>query len=505
MNISIHSLLPILVGLPLIAAVTSVLISNRHARAWTSIVIAIFQLVITVLILLWLPESSETQRHALGGWGQPLGIDLYVDGFTALMLALTAALGLVLGIYSSFYFAEPQKAARFWPLWWLLITGLNALFLSGDIFNIYVTLEVIGLAAVALVALQGSRAALTASLRYLLVSLLGSLCYLLGVALLYREYGTLDLVMLSSVAAPTALSSAALVSMTAGLLLKTALFPLHFWLPLAHGSAPAPVSAVLSALVVKASFYLLARFWLDTLAPVATDLGLYIFGALGVMAIVWGSVQAFRAKRLKLMVAYSTVAQLGYLFLLFPLSSNVSVDGLSGSAMNAVAYLIVAHACAKAAMFLAVGNIMRVVGHDDIDRLKGLASTMPLSIFTFAIAGASLIGLPPSAGFVAKWLLLTAAISSGQWWWVIVILAGGLMAALYVFRILNLAFVDEKPCIVSKSTAPTSANAIPVIMPLCGFALATMTIFLGFNAQWLLDLTSHATHDLSLGNIGASR
>jgi formate hydrogenlyase subunit 3/multisubunit Na+/H+ antiporter MnhD subunit len=499
--LNVDILLPMLVGLPLIAAILTTLAKGHGLRASISIAVALIQLIIVVALLSWLSNGgtsleAQHQRYSLGGWGAPLGIDLTIDGFSALMLALTATLTLVLTVYSRYYFFEPHaqldKTARFWPLWWLLIVGINGLFLSGDIFNIYVTLEIIGLAAVALVALDGSRAALTAALRYLLVGLLGSLCYLLAVALLYRTYGTLDLAQLSVIAEPTAITWAALALITTGLLLKTALVPLHFWLPLAHGSAPAPVSAILSALVVKTSFYLLARFWLDALAPASTDYGLIMLGILGAAAIFWGSIQALRATRLKLMVAYSTVAQLGYLFLLFPLvlsTGDTRDAGLTGPAVSAIAYFIVAHACAKAAMFLVAGNIMRTFGHDDIARLHGLAKYMPLSLFTFAIAGASLIGLPPSAGFISKWLLLNVAIDAAQWWWVIIILSGGLMAAMYVFRVLNIAFisVDEKAQIEPKHL-PT--NKLPTIMPLCAFFLAMLTIALGFNAELILDLVT---------------
>jgi multicomponent Na+:H+ antiporter subunit D len=504
--LTVDTLLPMLVGLPLLAAILTTLLKSYGLRTSISIAVALIQLVIVVALLSWLSNSgpsldTQHQRYSLGGWGAPLGIDLTIDGFSALMLALTATLTLVLTIYSGYYFSEPHsqlnKTARFWPLWWLLIMGINGLFLSGDIFNIYVTLEIIGLAAVALVALDGSRAALTAALRYLLVGLLGSLCYLLAVALLYRTYGTLDLAQLSAIAEPTAITWAALALITTGLLLKTALVPLHFWLPLAHGSAPAPVSAILSALVVKTTLYLLARFWLDALEPAATDYGLLMLGMLGAAAIFWGSIQALRAKRLKLMVAYSTVAQLGYLFLLFPLflsTGDTRDAGLSGSAVSAVAYFIVAHACAKAAMFLAAGNIMRTVGHDEIDQLPGLAKYMPLSLFTFAIAGASLIGLPPSAGFISKWLLLNVAIDTGQWWWVVIILSGGLMAAMYVFRVLNIAFisVDEKVQTEPKSSIneQLTVNKLPTLMPLCAFLLAILTIILGFNAELILDLVT---------------
>jgi multicomponent Na+:H+ antiporter subunit D len=489
----ITALLPAFILLPLAVSVCCVLVNNIRVCVAISIISAAALLILSASTLLAINTyEAGILRYAFAGWGQPLGIELEVSGFTALMTALTCLLVFVLSVYSSVYFSSSDKALRFWPLWWLLIAGLNALFLSSDIFNIYVAFELIGLAAVALIAIENSRPALIAALRYLLVSLLGSLCYLLAVALLYREYGTLDLAQLANITSDSASSTAALMLITVGLCLKTALFPLHFWLPAAHGGASAPVSAVLSALVVKGSFYLIARFWLDTLAPAASDAGLIILGVFGAGAILWGSVHALFASRLKVMVAYSTVAQIGYLFLLFPLMvGNSQTNAFEGAAMGAITYLIVAHATAKSAMFLAAGNIMRIAGHDNIKQLKGLVRHCPLSIFTFGIAGASLIGLPPSAGFIAKWLLLSNSITTGQWWWVIVILSGGLLTAAYVFKFLNLAFTKDddtfnKANIVSK---------ISPIMPLCALALALLTVVLGFNAQWLLDVSGTLVYE----------
>jgi formate hydrogenlyase subunit 3/multisubunit Na+/H+ antiporter MnhD subunit len=483
-------LLPLIIGLPLLAAIASLLISSYRWRAGVSVVFAMMQLLVVVLLLWAIQDNIEAQsRYLLGGWGAPLGIDLAVDGLSSIMLLATAVLVLILSIYSTWYFSDPLKAARFWPLWWLLVTGLNVAFVAADAFNIYVALELIGLASVALVALAGGREAYSAALRYALVGLLGSLCYLLGVTLLYRAYGTLDLAQLATLAQANPITWAALSLISVGLLLKTALLPLHFWLPPAHASAPAPVSAVLSALVVKASFYLLVRFWLDVLSPAVTDAGLYFMGVLGSAAIIFGCIAAFRAQRLKLLVAYSTVAQLGYLFLLFPLTvATEHGPAQGGTALGAVAYFIIAHALAKSAMFLAAGNILLAYGHDDINKLQGLVRYQPLSVFTFAIAGVSLIGLPPSGGFIAKWLLLNSAITSGQWWWVIVMLGGGLLAATYIFRVLNLAFMQAD---ARHSRATNLPRPVPSGMAMCGLVLALLAILLGFNAEWILELVEN--------------
>lgn len=415
--------------------------------------------------------EQGAQRYALGGWGAPLGIDLYADGLSLLMLMVTATVGLGVSVYSKGYF-ERNQAAVFWPLWLFLWAALNALFLSADIFNLYVTLELLGLSAVALVALAGSADALTGAMRYLLVGLLGSLAYLLGVALLYHGFGSVDIAILAQRAEPSPVLWAAVGLMSAGLLLKTALFPLHFWLPPAHASAPAPVSALLSALVVKASFYILLRLWLEVFPGTGSALGQLLLGLLGAGAVLWGGVQALRQTRLKLLIAYSTVAQLGYLFLAFPLAVNTAWKGSL--------YLLLSHALAKAAMFLAAGNILQFGGHDRIADLDRVAQRLPLTVTAFGLAGVSIMGLPPSGGFIAKWLLLEAAIGSGQWWWGIILILGGLLAAAYVFKVIGHAFTQAE--------VSHEARAVPAAMEWAALTLALAAILLGLFAPWPLAL-----------------
>jgi len=420
--------------------------------------------------LCWQVVEQGAQRYTVGGWGAPLGIDLYADGLSLLMLLMTAVVGLGISIYSSGYF-EHKTAAVFWPLWLFLWTALNALLLSADIFNLYVTLELMGLAAVALVALAGGAAALTAAMRYLLVSLLGSLCYLLGVALLYHSFGSVDIAILAQRVEPLPAVWAATGLMSAGLLLKTALFPLHFWLPPAHASAPAPVSAMLSALVVMASFYILLRLWLEIFPLSGAALG-QLLGLLGAAAVLWGGIQALRQTRLKLLIAYSTVAQLGYLFLAFPLGTSFAWKG--------ALYLLLSHALAKAAMFMAAGNILRFGGHDRIADLDRVVQRLPLTLTAFSLAGISLMGLPPSGGFIGKWLLLDAALYSGQWWWALILITGGLLTAAYVFKVVGYAFT---PAEVSHE-----ARTVPARMEWTALLLALAAVLLGLFALWPLTL-----------------
>lgn len=459
--------LVLVILLPLVAAV-SCFILPRQANILGLITAVLIVLIVTGLG--WQLVDLGAIRYTVGGWGAPLGIDLYADGLSLLMLLITALVGLAISVYSQAYFSA-EKAVHFWPLWLLLWTALNALFLSADIFNLYVTIELLGLAAVALVALAGSASALAGAMRYLLVSLFGSLCYLLGVALLYHGFASVDMATLAERIHSSPVVWSAMALMTVGLLLKTALFPLHFWLPPAHGSAPAPVSALLSALVVKASFYILLRLWLDVF-PQDSYLLPQFLGVLGATAILWGGVQALRQSRLKMLIAYSTVSQLGYLFLAFPLSVSIAWKG--------ALYILLSHALAKSAMFMAAGNILHYGGHDRITDLDRVAQRLPLTLAAFALAGVSIMGLPPSGGFIGKWLLLDTALRAGEWWWAVIIILGGLLAAAYVFKVVGHAFIQAE--------VSHASSEVPALMEWPAFLLALSVILLGLIAPWTLSL-----------------
>ena len=466
----------ILILLPLVAGMICFLLPRM---AQTLGIITAFVILLSVVGLGWQLLENGVYHHVVGGWNAPLGIELHADGLSLLMLAISAMVGCAVSVYSAGYF-EREVAKQFWPLWLFLWAALNALFLSADIFNLYVTLEMMGLAAVALAALTGSREALGGAMRYLLATLLGSLAYLLGVALLYHGFGSVDIATLATKVVPSPIVWAALGLIVTGLLLKTALFPLHFWLPPAHASAPAPVSALLSALVVKASFYILLRLWLEIFGPLGLEGVATLLGLLGAAAVLFGSLQALRQTRLKLLIAYSTVAQIGYLFLVFPLAAN------AGSiAWSAAAYLALSHALAKAAMFMAAGNLLRFGGHDRIADLDRVVQRLPLTAAAFALAGVSIMGLPPSGGFIGKWFLLEAALTQQRWDLVMVLILGGMMAAGYIFKVLGNAF--------TQAPVPHESRVVPASMEWAALTLASGAVLLGFLAEPVLLLIGSGT------------
>jgi len=365
---------------------------------------------------------------ALGGWEPPLGIALRADGLAVAMLAMTAVVGLLVSASALDALREARQQQYFWPLWLLLLTGMNGVYLGTDVFNLYVMIEVIALAAVGLTVLSGTREAVRAGLEYMYASILGALLFLLGVGFVYLQLGRLDFEGLNS-AEPSGALSAALALMVIGLLLKTALFPLHFWLPAAHANATAPASALLSGLVVKAALYIFLR--LSTYMPLPDEILITLIGTLGAGAVLWGGVQALRAERLKLLVAWSTVVQIGLIFIAFARAGQI---GLTES-WKAAALLILAHGVAKAAMFLAAGRIKDEVGHDVIRDLDRSSIRPTLAQFTFALAAISIIGLPPSLGFIGKWSLMEGAMAAGYWHWVAVTMIGTLLSVAYFSRV----------------------------------------------------------------------
>jgi formate hydrogenlyase subunit 3/multisubunit Na+/H+ antiporter MnhD subunit len=417
-------------------------------------------------------------EYRLGAWVPPLGVTLKADGLSAVMLLTSALVLLGVGLYAQRGFAVPAGAPEtrtsftFWTLLMGIWAGLDAAFLAQDLFTLFVALELLTFSAVPLVALDGRAETLAAALRYLLFALLGSVLYLLGAVLVYGSLGTLDIALIAQRLAgagplpPPVLAAAVL--MTVGLLAKTALFPLHLWLPPAHAGAPPAASAILSALVVKASFFLILRIWFDLLPGLLALPGVQVLGTLGAAAILFGNLVALRQARLKLLIAYSTLAQLGYLFLIFPLAAYPQTGALTVGLVQ-----VVAHACAKAAMFMAAGLIAAALGHDRIRDLGGIGRALPLTCLAFALAGLSLVGLPPSGGYLVKTLLTAGAEATGQWWWALAAQVGGLLTAAYLFSVLGHALPGRRPAALLKRPG-RGQELVILALALCALLLGLL-------------------------------
>jgi len=481
-------LLPLPVLLPLMAALLALL--APRAAAMTGLLAAWATLLVAVMLLLQL-ESSAVHQLLLGSWPQGLGIRLWLDGVSALFLLMSALLYLLLSSYAEQYFRALMQRSDFWVLWGMLFTALHGLFLSGDLFNLYVTLELLSISAVGLILLAQSSTALKSAGRYLAVSLLGSLLFLAGVSLIIAAKGSADIQLLKTQLAADPQSWLAFLLMNAGLMLKTALFPVHFWLPATHAVAPAPISAALSALVVKACFFLLMRLWLDLFLPVLSGAVVMLIGIVAIAAILIGSWQALIAARLKHLAAWSTVAQIGYLSLFIPLLYASRGSDTYLNLFGALVLMALSHGLAKSALFLSVGQIQNQFGHDEIARLNGLAKRLPVTCFGLALAGIVLVGLPPGGGFLAKWILISAAVEVNQWWIVLAIGLGTLGAAAYLFRLLSIAFSNQSEASISRSSTSTATTPLQGELP--GLLLAlSASVALGLFAYPLWQTVSQA-------------
>jgi formate hydrogenlyase subunit 3/multisubunit Na+/H+ antiporter MnhD subunit len=486
-------LLPLL--LPVLGLLSILALGGRYAGR---VVLALspLGLAAAAAVTAAISESGGPLHYHLGGWAPPLGVALTADGLSAVLLLTSSVVMSTVGVYAQRTFCAPKalpetrKSLAFWLLFLGVWGGLNLVFIGQDLFTLFVALELLTFSAVPLVSLDGRAETIAAALRYLLFALLGSALYLLGAVLFYGTYGTLDIPLLAGRIAGETLLPAAVIAaaalMTVGLLAKTALFPLHLWLPPAHAGAPAAASAILSALVVKASFFLVVRIWFDLMPVLLTRMGAQLLGALGAAAILYGGLLALRQPRLKMLVAYSTLAQLGYLFLIFPLA--ISPEGARFASLAAAPGVLtggmlqlVSHAFAKAAMFMAAGLIAASLGQDQIRGLAGIGRALPMTVLAFGIGGLALTGLLPSGAYLAKTLLVGAAAENGQWWWTLAMQVGGLLTAAYLIRVFYHALSGF-------SESPTLNSRPALYQELAVLGLALCSILLGLLPPTLLGL-----------------
>ena len=475
-------LLPAAVLVPFAGMMAGLVLGRRNAQRVATVTI-LAGLAIATAIGAAAQRTDAPLAYMLGGWSPPLGIALRADGLSIVMMLVVAVVIAGIGWYARSDFGTPPgvSEARAPMVYWLLLLAvwgsLNLVFVSSDLFTLYVALELLTFAGVPLVCLDGKGETLRAALRYLIFALAGSVLYLLGAVLLYGEFGTLDIALLAQRIRPTPATWIAVAMMTTGLLAKTALFPLHLWLPPAHAGAPPAASAVLSALVVKGSFFIVVRLWFDAAPAIPGPIAAQLLAGLGAAAILFGSVIALRQERLKLLIAYSTLAQIGYLFLMFPLAfDSSSHEFVRGDALTGGMLQAISHATAKAAMFMAAGLIYKAYGHDRLADLAGAARAVPLSMLAFAVGGVALMGVLPSGAYLAKKLLLRAADASGQWWWEWVLQAGGFLTTSYVVLVVAQSLRAPAASTEPSTPVPRAQEVAALVLALCSLALALSAV-----------------------------
>jgi len=435
--------------------------------------------------------AGQVYRYAMGGWPAPYGIALEVDEFSAmLLLVLTGAstLALAAGRASLERQIEQHRQPLFFSAWLLALAGMAGILVSADAFNIFVFMEISSLASYVLVAGGPDRRALPAVFKYLVMGTVGATFYLIGVGLIYMMTGTLNLTDMELRIHEVADQRPILVAagfITIGLALKAALFPLHVWLPNAYTYAPHAVSAFLAACATKVSLYVLLR--LDFVVFQGNLIGhdaqfAAFLMPLAVLAILVGSAVALFEANIKRLLAYSSVAQIGYIVLG---ASMVSVAGLSAGLLH-----MFNHALSKGALFLAVMCLSTRFESLNLQDLAGAARRMPWTLAALVMAGLSLIGVPGTAGFVSKWYLITAALERGPSGWVLVtvIVLGSLMAVAYVWRIVEAAWFSHPPA-VERSGTPGEA---PVTMLALTWIAALSNVWFGLSTQVPLELATTA-------------
>ncbi|HVR71958.1 MAG TPA: monovalent cation/H+ antiporter subunit D family protein [Vicinamibacteria bacterium] len=464
--------LPILiVVLPLAGAVVvpvAGLLSGRLARG-----LSLGLLLFTHLFALGalrVALQAGPWRYELGGWAPPWGIEYVIDGLGGGMAVLISFMGLLTGVYAgpSLRQRSGLQAAVFHALHLLLTAGLLGIVVTGDAFNLYVFLEISALAAYALLSGGGDRAAV-AAFRYLLVGTIAASFYLLGIGYLYAATGTLNMADLAARlggSAPPAIVATAVALVVVGLAIKTALFPLHGWLPDAYAYAPTPAVSFISASMSKVGVYVLLRFLFFILpAEGVADRVLDLLSLTAAIAVVAGSVMALAQSDLRRMLAYSSIGQMGYIVMGLGLGNAAALVGALLHVVN--------HAVMKSCLFMVSGNVQHRAGTWAIAGYAGMGRRLPLTMAAFVVASLSMIGLPPTGGFFSKWYLVLGALERGAWPYVLAIVTSSLLTAVYMFRVIEVAYLrPAKPEDAPRAEAPPAMLAPTLVLALGVVALA---------------------------------
>lgn len=404
-----------------------------------------------------------------------VGIEYRIDLLNALILVLVSGMSALVTPFARLTVEREIPHDRlhlFYAVYLLCITGLLGIAITGDAFNLYVLLEISSLTTYALVAMGKGRdkRALTAAFHYLVLGTVGASFLLLGIGYLFMVTGTLNMAemaaQLQTIPAGNRTVSTAYALIVVGLGLKMALFPLHAWLPNAYTYSPSAVSALLASTATKVGIYVALRFFFTIFGADRSLQGmageaLRVFACL---AILHGSLMAIQQTDVKRLLAYSSVAQIGYMVLGMCIGNE---QALTGSLLH-----MVNHAMVKGALFIAIGAIVYRTGSSDLKALRGLSRRMPLTFAAVAVAGLGLIGVPLTGGFVSKWWLVSGALAKGQWPLACVILLGSVLAVVYVLRIVE-------PMIFASDDETADVSEVPPSLIVPAWILIGGSIYCG--------------------------
>jgi len=490
----------LLVVLPLMVAVL-VALSRSEKLAWAATLLTAAVSIFLSAAALQHVLSVGPIEYAMGGWAPPMGISYHIDGLNAPVLLLISLIAFFTTLYalpSVVAEVEPKKRAPFYAAFLVSLAGLLGMVTTADAFNVFVFLEVSSISTYVLVAMGSSRdrRALVAAYNYLIMGSIGATFFVIGIGFIYMQTGSLNMIDIAGILQETGahesrVTQLAFAFIVIGLGLKLAMFPLHLWLPSAYAYAPSFITAFLAATATKAALYLLLRFVFTVFDPdwsfVATSLKYLVAGA-AIIAMVAASLQAIFQKDVRRVLAYSSVAQVGYMLLGIGMATTL---GLTAGYLH-----LINHAMMKGALFLAVGAFWYRFGITQIDDMRGLGKTMPLTMAGFTLAGLSLIGVPGTVGFVSKLALVRAAAENGWWWAVAVIAVTSILAIIYIGRVIECAYFHAPPKVGNKTVLK---NEAPLMMLVPLWVLALAAVVFGINAEWTTSLADAAARVLDAG------
>lgn len=421
-------------------------------------------------------------HYRLGGWEPPWGIEYLVDHLNALVLITIAFVAILIAIYSKRSVEQEiseHKIPQFYTLFLLNITGLLGITVTGDVFNLYVLLEIASFSAYAIIAM-GEKGAVFASFRYVIFGTIGACSYLLGVGYLYIVTGSLNMFNLSELLPNLYYSKAALVGFAfilIGIGIKMAFFPLHTWLPDAYTYAPSAVSALIAPLMTKVGAYAMIRVMFTVFKP-NFSIGLFpitsILGWLAAAAILFGSIMALAQSDFKRMLCFVIIAEIGYIVIGIGVANRT---GLTGAILHIVNDIFM-----MACLFSVAGAIMYKTGIRDIHQFRYLHRKMPFTMAILVIAALSVVGVPPLCGFFSKWYLILGAFEAKKWIFVMVLLISTLINAILFFRVIEIAYLEPRePALAHNGGSPEGIirEDAPLSMLIPMFIIAAGIILIG--------------------------
>ncbi|MBT8134971.1 MAG: monovalent cation/H+ antiporter subunit D family protein [Gammaproteobacteria bacterium] len=481
----------LLVVIPLIAApVTAMLPAGRTpwlftlTITWLCFVLSIWQLTIVL--------DGSTISYELGGWAPPWGIEYHIDAlnaFVTLIVSGIAAITLPYALRTVENEIQRRDTSLFYAVFLLCFVGLLGIAQTGDVFNLFVFLEISSLSSYVLIGMGQRRRALTAAYQYLIMGSIGATFLLIGIGLIYAETGTLNMQDLHQRLQPILdhrTVHTGFIFLVVGIALKLALFPLHLWLPNAYKYAPSAISVFLSATATKVAVYVMLRivftvFSIDFLKITSTEFIFLMLGAFGVLVASTGAIFHYDIKRI---LAYSSIAQVSYMVLGMGFASTLGVTATVVHMFN--------HALMKGALFMAAGAIVLRIGSSKFENIYGIGRQMPWTFAAIFIAGLSLIGIPGTAGFISKWYFMLAALEQQAWLIALVILFGSLLSVVYMWKIFEALFFHRP----TNTSPPVSEAPLSLLLPMWTLVLAN--IYFGINTDLTVSVAETAVRLLGI-------